>query len=107
MEINQYAIVLVNLDPTIGSEINKTRPCVIISPDEMNKYLNTIVLAPMTTNIRKYPTRVAVTHSGKKGMIVMDQIRTIDKARILKVIGRLTKTEIQRCKDVIRETFVD
>ena len=107
MEMNQYAIVLVNLDPTIGSEINKTRPCVIISPDEMNKYLNTIVLAPMTTNIRKYPTRVAVTHNGKKGMIVMDQICTIDKARMLKVIGRLTKTEIQRCKDVIRETFVD
>jgi len=107
MEIIQYSIVLVDLDPTLGSEIKKTRPCVIVSPDEMNKYLNTIVLAPMTTNLKQYPTRVAVEHDGKKGMIVIDQIRTVDKVRILKVLGRLTKSEIKICKDVIKETFVD
>lgn len=80
MDVEQYSIVLVNLDP-IGSEIKKTRPCVVISPNEMNKYLNTIVLAPMTTNLKRYPTRVPVQHSGKKGMIAVDQIRTIDKDR--------------------------
>lgn len=107
MEIVQYSIVLVDLDPTLGSEIKKTRPCVIVSPDEMNKYLNTIVLAPMTTNMKKYPTRVAVEHEGKNGMIAIDQIRTVDKIRILKVLGKLSKSEIKICKDVIKETFVD
>ncbi len=107
MELNQYSIILVNLDPTIGSEIKKTRPCVIISPDEMNKYLNTIVVAPMTTNMRKYPTRVPVEHYGKKGMITIDQIRSIDKLRIIKVFDKLTKTEIKKCKEIIKETFVD
>lgn len=107
MDIKQYYIVLVNLDPTIGSEIKKTRPCVIISPNEMNKYLNTIVLAPMTTNLKKYPTRVSVNHNGKKGMIAIDQIRTIDKTRIISVYESLTNSEIKKCKAVIKETFVD
>ncbi|MDP2687811.1 MAG: type II toxin-antitoxin system PemK/MazF family toxin [Aequorivita sp.] len=107
MELKQYSIVLVNLDPTIGSEIKKTRPCVIISPDEMNKYLNTIVLAPMTTNLKKYPTRVSVKHNGKKGMVAIDQIRTVDKSRIIRVFENLTKTEFEKCKEVIKETFVD
>ncbi|WP_304142541.1 type II toxin-antitoxin system PemK/MazF family toxin [Mesoflavibacter zeaxanthinifaciens] len=107
MDIKQYSIVLVNLDPTIGSEIKKTRPCVIISPDEMNKYLNTIVLAPMTTNLKKYPTRVSVKHNGKKGMIAIDQIRTVDKVRIIRVLDKLTKPEVEKCKSIIKETFVD
>ena len=107
MEIKQYSIVLVNLDPTVGSEIKKTRPCVIISPDEMNKYLNTIVLAPMTKNLKKYPTRVLVKHNSKKGMIAIDQIRTVDKIRIIKVFEKLTNPEIEKCKEVIKETFVD
>lgn len=107
MDLKQYSIILVNLDPTIGSEIKKTRPCVIVSPNEMNKFLNTIVLAPMTTNLKKYPTRVAVKHNEKKGMIAMDQIRTVDKKRIIKVFDNLTKSEIKKCKDVIKETFVD
>src|SRR5690606_21504266 len=107
MDLNQYAIVLVNLDPTIGSEIKKTRPCVIISPNEMNKYLNTIVLAPMTTNLKKYPTRVSVQHNGKNGMIAIDQIRTVVKTRIIRVFENLTETEIGQCKAVIKETFVD
>jgi mRNA interferase MazF len=107
MDLNQYAIVLVNLDPTIGSEIKKTRPCVIISPNEMNKYLNTIVLAPMTTSLKKYPTRVSVNHNGKKGMIAIDQIRTVDKTRIVRIFENLTNAEIEKCKAVIKETFVD
>ena len=107
MDLNQYAIVLVNLDPTIGSEIKKTRPCVIISPNEMNKYLNTIVLAPMTTSLKKYPTRVSVNHNGKKGMIAIDQFRTVDKTRIVRIFENLTNAEIEKCKAVIKETFVD
>ncbi|QTY27065.1 type II toxin-antitoxin system PemK/MazF family toxin [Flavobacterium sp. CS20] len=107
MDLKQYSIVLVNLDPTIGSEIKKTRPCVIVSPNEMNKYLNTIVLVPITTNLKKYPTRVSVRHNGKKGMIAIDQIRTVDKTRIIRVFENLTKSEIEKCKVVIRETFVD
>lgn len=107
MEIKQYSIVLVNLDPTLGSEIKKTRPCVIVSPNEMNKYLNTIVLVPMTSNLNRYPTRVAVDHDERKGMMAIDQIRTVDKVRILKVLGKLTKNEIKACKEVLKETFVD
>ncbi len=107
MEIKQYQIVLVNLDPTVGSEIKKTRPCVVISPDEMNKYLRTIVIAPMTTTSRKYPTRIEVKHDRKMGWIVVDQIRTIDKQRIIKVLGRLSMPEIKELKSVIKETFVE
>tara|TARA_R110002049_G_scaffold148844_2_gene311805 strand:- start:87 stop:410 length:324 start_codon:yes stop_codon:yes gene_type:complete len=107
MELKQYSIVLVNLDPTIDSEIKKTRPCVIVSPNEINKFLNTIVVAPMTTNLKRYPTRIDVKHNDKKGMIAIDQIRTIDKSRIIKMFDRLSKSEIQKCKDIIRETFVE
>ncbi len=107
MDLKQYQIVLVNLDPTIGSEIKKTRPCVIISPDEMNKYLRTIIVAPMTTTSRKYPTRIEVKHNRKIGWIVIDQIRTIDKQRIIKILGRLSQPEIKELKSVVKETFVD
>lgn len=107
MELKQYSIILVNLDPTIGSEIKKTRLYVIISPDEMNKFLNSVIVAPMTTNLKKYPTRIEVNHNQKMGMIAIDQIRTIDKSRIIKKFDRLSKTEIQKCKEIIRETFVD
>ena len=107
MELSQYQIVLVNLDPTIGSEIKKTRPCVIISPNEMNKHLQTIVVAPMTTISRKYPTRIEVKHDRKIGWIVIDQIRTIDKQRIVKTLGRLSKPEVKEVKSVLKETFVD
>jgi mRNA interferase MazF len=107
MELSQYQIVLVNLDPTIGSEIKKTRPCVIISPNEMNKYLQTIVVAPMTTTSRKYPTRIEVKHDRKIGWIVIDQIRTIDKQRIVRILGRLSKPEVKEVKSVMKETFID
>ena len=107
MELNQYAIVLVNLDPTIGSEIKKTRPCVVISPDEMNKYLQTVVIAPMTSSSKPYPTRVEVKHNKTKGWVVIDQIRTIDRQRITKVFGKLSEKEISKLKSVIFETFVE
>ena len=107
MEINQYQIILVNLDPTLGSEIKKPRPCVVISPNEMNKFLNTAVIAPMTTSSKNYPTRIEVRHENKIGWIVLDQIRTIDKQRIIKDLGRLTKSETNKLKSVLKETYID
>ena len=107
MELTQYEIVLVNLDPTIGSEMKKTRPAVIISPNEMNKYLNTVVIAPMTSSSKSYPTRVEVNHNKTKGWIVLDQIRTIDRQRIIKKLGSLTPKEIEKVKNILKETFVD
>lgn len=107
MELKQYAIVLVNLDPTLGSEIKKTRPCLVISPDEINNNLKTIVVAPMTTKSKAYPTRIKVRHNNQTGWIVIDQIRTIDKSMIVRVLGNITAKEIKNCKAVIKETFVD
>ena len=107
MEIRQYQIIVVNLDPTIGSEIKKTRSCVVISPDEMNNHLRTVVIAPMTTSSKNYPTRVEIKHDNKIGWIVLDQILTIDKQRILKDLGKLSKPEIKEVKAILKETFVD
>ena len=107
MVIAPYTLVLVNLDPTKGSEIQKTRPCVVLSPIEMNAHINTIIVAPMTSAQKAYPTRVAVQFQGKKGQIALDQIRTIDKSRILKVYERLGEATIQQCKQVLKELFVD
>ena len=107
MEIKQYQVVLVDLNPTKGSEIQKTRPCLVISPKEMNKYLRTIIIAPMTTSPKVYPTRVPILHNGKKGAAAIDQIRTIDKSRIVKTFGLITKKEIVNCKRVLKETLVD
>ena len=107
MELTQYSIVLVNLDPTIGSEIKKTRPCVIISPNELNFNIRTVTVAPMTTKSRKYPTRIKVKHNKIDGWIIIDQIRTIDKQRIVKHLGVLKPNESLNIKKVIKETFVD
>ena len=107
MGINQYGVVLVNLDPSIGSEIRKTRPCVVISPNELNRNLNTIVVAPMTTNPKNYPTRVRVKFQGKEGRIAVDQIRTIDSKRVVKSLGSIKRDEVIDLKDVIKQTFVD
>lgn len=107
MKISQYNIVLVNLDPTVGSEVRKTRPCVVISPDEINHNLSTIVIAPMTSKSRVYPTRVKVVHNNTEGYVVIDQIRTIDKKRIVKKFNTLHTAEIKMVKEVIKETFVD
>ncbi len=107
MKISQYDIVLVNLDPTIGSEIRKTRPCIVISPDEINHNLSTIVIAPMTSTSHNYPTRVKVRHNNKDGFVVIDQVRTIDKKRIIKRFDALHPVEIKKVKAIIKETFVD
>ena len=107
MDLTQYEIVLVNLDPTIGSEMQKTRPAVILSPNEMNKYLNTVVIAPMTSSSKSYPTRVEVYHNKTKGWIVLDQIRTIDRQRITKKLDKLTEKDIKKVKNILKETFVD
>lgn len=107
MELKQYQVILVNLDPTIGSEMKKTRPAVILSPDEMNRYLQTIVIAPMTSSSKAYPTRVEIDFEMKKGSIVLDQIRTVDRQRIIKVLGNLMEEEIQKVKSIIKETYVD
>lgn len=105
--INQYDVVLVNLDPTMGSEMKKTRPCVVLSPNEMNKHLQTIVIAPMTSSSKNYPTRIKVVQNGQEGWVVIDQIRTIDRNRIIKRFETLTNKEIEQVKNVIKETFVD
>ena len=107
MELRQYQIVLVNLDPTVGSEMKKTRPCVIISPDEMNKYLQTIVIAPMTSTSKSYPTRIEVKHNKSKGWIALDQVRTIDRKRVVKVLDSLTEKELFSVKAVLKETYVE
>ena len=107
MEIKQYQIVLVNLDPTVGSEIKKTRPCVVISPDEMNRHLRTVVIAPLTTSSKSYPTRIEFKHDNKMGLIVLDQISTIDKQRIVRDLGKLSKPEVKEVKAVLKEIFVD
>jgi mRNA interferase MazF len=107
MEINQYEILLVNLDPTIGSEMKKTRPCVVISPNEMNKYLQTVVISPITSSSKAYPTRVQLEQKKTKGWIVLDQLRSLDKIRIVKKLGLLTQKEINQVKAIIMETYVD
>ena len=105
--IDQYEIVLVNLDPTVGSEIKKTRPCVVLSPNEMNQHLQTIVIAPITSTSKPYPTRVEINGKFAKGWVVIDQIRTIDRRRISKRFGKLSGKEIAIIKNLMKETFVD
>jgi len=105
--INQYSIYLVNLDSTIGHEIQKTRPCLVISPDEMNQNIATVIIAPLTSKSRNYPTRVEIQLQGKNGWIVLDQIRTIDKGRIIRKVGKIPPQQIQRVKSVIKEMLVD
>jgi mRNA interferase MazF len=105
--LNQYQVVIVNLDPTIGSEIRKTRPCVIISPDEMNRPLQTVIIAPITSKSKAYPTRVKINFQGNENWVVIDQIRTIDKRRITKSLERLADPEIELIKAIIKESLVD
>ncbi len=104
--MNQYELVLVNLDPTIGSEIKKTRPCIIISPNEMNDSLSTIIIAPITSNKKKYPTRVKLASKNVSGMIVLDQIRTVDKKRVIKSIGKTTIKTNLTIKDVLKQMLI-
>jgi len=105
MEVNRFDVFLVGLDPTIGHEIQKTRPCTIISPDEMNHHIGTVIIAPMTTKGRDYPTRIDCTFQGMEGQVVLDQIRTVDKARLVKKLGRLSPAAGDRVLDVLIEMF--
>ena len=89
MVVSRFDVYLVNLDPTIGTEIRKIRPCLVVSPDEMNRHIATVMVAPMTTRGRAYPTRVPCRFEGKDGQIVLDQLRTVDKARLVKRLGRI------------------
>lgn len=107
MEISRYDIYLVNLDPTIGHEIKKTRPCLVISPDEINRNIATVIIAPMTAKSHDYPTRIKTRFDGKTGWIVLDQIRTIDKRRLVKKIGKTGPATISAVKSVIKEMLVD
>jgi mRNA interferase MazF len=104
-EVRRFDICLVSLDPTRGSEIRKTRPCVVVSPDEMNRYLRTVIVVPMTTASRSYPTRIGLRFQGKNGQIAIDQIRTIDRDRIVRRIGRVTDATAQKLCTVLAETF--
>ena len=105
MEVNRFDVFLVSLDPTLGHEIKKTRPCAIVSPDEMNHNIGTVIIAPMTTKGRDYPTRVPCTFQGVDGQIVLDQIRTVDKTRLAKKLGRLSPAASDRVLNVLIEMF--
>ena len=105
MVINRFDVYIVILDPTIGSEIQKTRPCLIISPDEMNRHIATVIVAPMTTKGQSYPTRVACTFQGKEGQVVLDQILTIDKSRLARKLGQINDETQLEVLSVLNEMF--
>ena len=107
MVVKRFDVFLVNLDPTVGSEIQKTRPCVVISPDEMNRHIATAIIAPMTTKGRAYPTRVICQFQGKEGQIVLDQIRTVDKTRLLKKLGQISKNEQKSVLETLNNIFAE
>ena len=105
MVTERFDVFLVNLDPAVGSEIKKTRPCVIISPNEMNRWIRTVIVAPMTTKGRPYPTRISCQFQGKEGQIVLDQIRTVDKSRLVKKLGKLDELEQKNVLLALAEIF--
>ena len=103
--MKRFDVLLVNLDPTLGKEIKKTRPALIISPDEMNAHISTVIIAPMTTKGRPYPSRVSCNFQRKDGQIILDQIRTVDKLRLVKKLGRLDKNTSSKVLSVLQEIF--
>ncbi len=105
MEINRFEVFLVNLDPTVGHEIKKTRPCLIISPNEMNRYISTVIVAPMTSKGRNYPTIIPCSFQGKSGQIVLDQIRTVDKKRLVRKLGIISKKAQIKTLSLLQELF--
>jgi mRNA interferase MazF len=105
MVVSRFDVYLVVLDPTVGSEIQKTRPCLIISPDEMNRHIATVIVAPMTTKGRPYPTRVACTFQGKEGQVVLDQIRTVDKSRLARKLVEISEETQIEVLSVLNEMF--
>jgi mRNA interferase MazF len=105
VEVKRFDVFLVNLDPTVGHEIRKSRPCLVISPDEMNQHISTVIVAPMTTKGRNYPTRVPCTFQGKEGQVVVDQMRTVDKIRLVKRLGRVDSKTQSDVFSVLSELF--
>lgn len=105
MVVKRFEVYLINLDPTVGREIKKTRPCLIISPDEMNTHIATVIVAPMTTQGRSYPTRVRCQFQGKDGQVVLDQLRTVDKTRLVKHLGRVSAATQRAVTAVLMEMF--
>ena len=105
MVVNRFDVYLINLDPIVGSEIQKTRPCVIISPDEMNRHIRAVIVAPMTTAGKEYPTRISCEFKKKKGHIVLDQIRTIDKKRLIKNLGTLDSGTQLKAISILQRLF--
>ena len=107
MVVKRFDVYLVNLDPTVGSEIKKTRPCLVISPDEMNRWIKTVIVAPMTSKGQSYPTRVPCEFQGKEGQIVLDQIRTVDKTRLVRKLGRISKSAQREVLVILAEMFAE
>jgi mRNA interferase MazF len=107
MVAKRFDVYLVNLDPTVGGEIKKTRPCLVVSPDEMNQHIATVIVVPMTTQGQSYPTRVTCRFQGKTGQIVLDQIRTVDKARLIKRLGHISTSEQKSVLAVLAEMFAE
>lgn len=105
MVVDRFDVYLVALDPTVGSEIQKSRPCLVVSPDEINHHLRTVIIAPMTTKGGTYPTRVTCNFKGKKGQVVLDQLRTVDRARLLRRLGRLDAKSSSKVLAVLQELF--
>ena len=105
MVIHRFEVHLINLDPTVGSEIKKSRPCLVVSPDEMNHHIRTVIVAPMTTKGQPYPTRVPCRFKGKAGQIVLDQIRTVDRVRLARRLGRIDGRTGTAVLAVLREMF--
>jgi len=105
MVVNRFDVYLINLDPAAGSEIKKIRPCLIISPDEMNRHIRTVIVAPMTSAGKEYPTRISCTFKKKKGQIVIDQIRTIDKSRLIKRLGTIDPNTQLEVIEVLQRLF--
>ncbi len=107
MVVKRFEVYLVNLDPTVGREIKKTRPSLIVSPDEMNRHIATVIIAPMTTKGRNYPTRVSCQFQGKSGQVVLDQLRTVDKKRLVRKLGRIDKKTQQSVLLTLAEMFAE
>jgi mRNA interferase MazF len=103
--VQRFDVYLISLDPAKGSEIKKTRPCLVISPDEMNRHIRTVIIAPMTSTVKKYPSRVTVTFQGKRGQVVLDQIRTVDKSRLIRKLGGISSTAEEKVLNVLQEMF--
>ena len=105
--MKQYDVFLICLDPSVGHEIRKSRPCVVISPDEMNRYISTVIIAPMTSMSHSYPTRVPIKFKGRDGWVVLDQIRSVDKKRLIKKLGSIDQRTVSKMKSIIKEMLVD